>query len=491
MRNKSGRLLTLSVLLLMMTSGFLALTPTKSTPAAAVEFWTTETETDRMEIINKMAGVFEGQTGIEVNVVGVDENDIPETMAARVAAEDLPDVIEISYDFVAGYTEQEILDPVAATAVIDDLGRATFGEGALNMVQNVMGSGEGAVPLDGWVQGIWYRKDLFDANGLAPPDSWENIMAAVQALHNPPSMYGVVIGTHPRAVYTQQVYEHFALANGARAFDAAGKLIIDTPRQVEAIQFYADLAAYAPPGYNDWSASNQLYLTGAAAMMFYSTFIIDDILGLQKRDWTPVEDLGAKTAFAPVMEGAHGDKGTYGQLNTMAICKGAVAGTKEWTKYVLGDGYFDWVSMAIVGKMPVRTTIQEEWKNNEMFQQYSEGFGDQIISGFNAIQRWGLVEGKVYPEVADIYGELVVPEAISDVISGRMSAAQAATWAQERMEYVLGDRDTPPYKPVAPETVIKTSVVTETVVEMDPKLALLLMLAAAFYIPLMIRKRKK
>ncbi|MFQ6125053.1 MAG: ABC transporter substrate-binding protein [Candidatus Heimdallarchaeota archaeon] len=438
-----------------------------------------------------MAGVFEGQTGIKVDVVGVDENDIPETMAARVAANDLPDVIEISYDFVAGYTEQEILDPVTATAVIDELGRATFGEGALNMVTNVLGAGEAAVPLDGWVQGIWYRKDLFDANGLNPPDSWVNIEAAAKALHNPPSMYGIVIGTHPRRVYTQQVYEHFALANGARAFDSAGNLIIDTPRQVEAIQFYADLAAYAPPGYNDWKEANQLYLTGAAAMMFYSTYIIDDILGLQARDWTPIEGLGEKTAFAPVMEGAHGDKGTYGQLNTMAICKDAVAGTKDWVKYVLGDGYFDWVNMALVGKMPVRTTIQAEWKNNEMFQQYSEGFGDQIISGFNAIDRWGLVEGKVFPAVADIYGELVVPEAISDVIAGRMTAAQAATWAQERMEYVLGERDTPPYKPVAPETVVKTSVITETVAEMDPKLGLLFMLAAAFYIPLMIRKRNK
>ncbi|MFQ6125054.1 MAG: hypothetical protein ACE5R6_10695 [Candidatus Heimdallarchaeota archaeon] len=40
--------MTLSVLLLMMASGFLALTPVKSAPAEAVEFWTTETETDRM-----------------------------------------------------------------------------------------------------------------------------------------------------------------------------------------------------------------------------------------------------------------------------------------------------------------------------------------------------------------------------------------------------------------------------------------------------------
>ena len=49
-----------------------------------------------------------------------------------------------------------------------------------------------AVPVDGWTQMVVYRKDLFDAAGLAPPNSYANIEAAIDALHNPPSMYGFV-----------------------------------------------------------------------------------------------------------------------------------------------------------------------------------------------------------------------------------------------------------------------------------------------------------
>ena len=42
--------------------------------------------------------------------------------------------------------------------------------------------GYAGVPVDGWTQLIVYRKDLFDANGLAAPTSYANVIAAMEAL---------------------------------------------------------------------------------------------------------------------------------------------------------------------------------------------------------------------------------------------------------------------------------------------------------------------
>ena len=72
----------------------------------------------------------------------------------------------------------------AASEVVEDLGVGTFAPGAVAMADF---NGETAsVPVDGWTQMVVYRKDLFDAAGLEAPNSYANVLAALEKLHNPP-----------------------------------------------------------------------------------------------------------------------------------------------------------------------------------------------------------------------------------------------------------------------------------------------------------------
>ena len=84
----------------------------------------------------------------------------------------------------------------------------------LHLAQSEMAQFDGmtaAVPVDGWTQMVVYRKDLFDAAGLAAPNSYANIEAAVDALHNPPSMYGFVAPNKVDENFMSQVLEHVFL----------------------------------------------------------------------------------------------------------------------------------------------------------------------------------------------------------------------------------------------------------------------------------------
>ena len=56
-------------------------------------------------------------------------------------------------------------------------------------------NGVAGVPVDGWTQMVVYRKDLFEANGLEAPSSYENVTTALSKLHNPPNMYGFIAAT--------------------------------------------------------------------------------------------------------------------------------------------------------------------------------------------------------------------------------------------------------------------------------------------------------
>ena len=114
--------------------------------------------------------------------------------------------------YVLPWAEAGILDVDANNDVVKELGKKTFAPGALNMAKK--GSKIAAVPVDGWTQMVVYRKDLFDAAGLAAPDSYANIEAAIKKLHNPPNMYGFVAATKVDENFMSQVLEHVFLANG-------------------------------------------------------------------------------------------------------------------------------------------------------------------------------------------------------------------------------------------------------------------------------------
>ena len=70
--------------------------------------------------------------------------------------------------------------------------------------------GWAAVPADGWGQLLLYRKDLFVGKGieamLGVPDTWKKILTAAKALHHPPELWGIAVGTDPAQAYMQQIF---------------------------------------------------------------------------------------------------------------------------------------------------------------------------------------------------------------------------------------------------------------------------------------------
>ena len=61
------------------------------------------------------------------------------------------------------------------------------------------------------------------------------------------------MGTKAEA-YAEQCFTQFAMSNGAGLFDKDGNLVFNSPEMKEAIDFYAELAKYNPPGPQTWRA---------------------------------------------------------------------------------------------------------------------------------------------------------------------------------------------------------------------------------------------
>jgi len=425
--------------------------PAEPGERTVVEFWTTDNEEERVDVYEEVAARFMAENpGIEVRIVPIEEAGITQRIATAQAANRLPDIVRMGIERVAAFAADDILDQDAAEAVINSIGEDDFRAGPLSMVTDPATGQYAAVPYDGWIQAIWYRQDIFEEQGLEPPITWEAITAACEALPGAGDLlYGLTLGTDPGQNYGHQVFEQVAISNDAWPFDEDGNVTMNTPEMIAALEFYTGLQDCSAPGPQYWRGARENYELDQSGMLFYSTYIMDDLVegsGLEGGGNVELAtaDLAAQTGFAPVMEGPNGSA-SYGQLVTLGIMQGADPAAQQVVEYFLTEGYADVIALAPFGKVPVTKSAVEDWKtSSEYFANYSEETLDQIANGFESMQRWLFrpdYDATQRAVIGDIEGRLLIPTVISNIaLEGTMTPETGAQFLQEQVEQMLAER---------------------------------------------------
>jgi multiple sugar transport system substrate-binding protein len=415
---------------------------------ADIRFWTTEEQPERLAKQEAMAADFEKETGIAVEVIPVTESDLGTRATAAFAAGDLPDVIYHPLQYALPWADAGILDTDAATEVIEDLGLASFAPGPLAMA--AVEDGSASVPVDGWTQMVVYRKDLFDDMGLEAPTTYANVLAAIEKLHNPPSMYGFVAATKVDENFMSQVLEHVFLANGVSPVGADGFQALDEKATIEVLDFYKAIAKASPPGELYWKQSRELYFSGQAAMIIWSPFILDELAGL--RDSAPPTinedptsgELASKTGIVTTFAGPSNPEGAaWGDVRYFGITNDAdTDDAMAFVKYSMDQGYTQTLSIAPEGKFPVRrgngdsaTAYVDAWsklpvgvdRKAPLSDLYEASMIDEIVGGLDVAKRWGVSEGQLALASKMINAQTVnrvVREYIDGTIDGPAAVAK-------------------------------------------------------------------
>ncbi len=427
------------------------LNPQVSEGKQLVEFWTTDNEEERVQVYEDVAARYMAEhPNVEVRIIPIEEGGISQRMTIAVAANRTPDIVRMGIERVAAFSADGILDENAAEAVINSIGKNDFRDGPLSMVVDPATGKYAAVPYDGWIQAIWYRQDEFDKLGLAAPTSWDTIKAACEAIPgNDNFLYGMTLGTDPGQNYGQQVFEQVAISNNAWPFDKDGNVTFNTPEMIAALKFYTSLQDCATPGPQYWRGARETYEYDQSAMLFYSTYIMDDLVdgsGLEGggKAQLATPDLAERTGFAPVMQGPNGSA-SYGQLVTLGILKGADPAAQDVVKYFLTDGYQDVLALAPFGKVPVLKSAVDGWKtSSDYFANYSPSTLEQIANGYDSMQRWLFrpdYDATERAVIGDIEGRLLIPQVVSAIaLEGSMTPEEGAAFLQEQVTGLLAER---------------------------------------------------
>lgn len=424
--------------------------------ADTIRFWTTEEQPERLAKQEEMAAAFKESSGVEVEVIPVSESDLGTRATAAFAAGDLPDVIYHPLQYALPWVEAGILDTDAATDVIADLGVETFAPGALAMA--AAEGGTAAVPVDGWTQMVVYRKDLFDEKGLAAPTSYAAVEAALEALHNPPEMYGFVSATKVDENFMSQVLEHVFLANGVSPVGPDGFKPLEEGPTIEVLDFYKAISKASPPGELYWKQSRELYFAGQAAMIIWSPFILDELAGLRDSAPPTINDdpttdaLAAATGIVTNFSGpSNPDGAAWGDIRYFGITSDAdTDNAMDFVRFSMDEGYTQTLSIAPEGKFPVRrgtadnpTAYVEAWaelpvgvdRKAPLGDLYAQEMIDEIVGGLDVAQRWGVAEGQLALASKMINGQ-AINRVVRQYIDGEVDGPAAVAAMNEELSKV-------------------------------------------------------
>jgi multiple sugar transport system substrate-binding protein len=422
----------------------------------SLTFWTAEDNPDRVKATRAIINRFQQQTNITVKLVAIGEDQLASQVNSASAAGTLPDVLAAaSLGLVHSLAADNITDPDAAAAVINTLGPETFSKRALSLVE---ANGQPvAVPSDSWTQLLVYRKDLFAQAGLAAPTTFEAMRAAAAKLTGG-GMAGIVAATKPDS-FTQQTFEYLAVANGCQLTNQAGAITLTSKPCVDTFRFYVELIREASVrGDQDATSTRAAYLAGKAAMVIWSSFLLDELAGLSN-DAHPTcpqcrgdaSFLADHSGIVTAITGPHGTRPSqFGELTCFAITKDANPDAAKLVQFMMNDGYLDWLALAPEGKVPVRTGTPDQpdkftdaWthlqtgveRTKPLSELYPPGVLKVLATSTDTMNRWGFAQGQGRLVGAQL-AALPIPKALAAALNGTLDPAAAAKQAQAHLETI-------------------------------------------------------
>lgn len=438
----------------------LALTACSANPEEAsdgvVTVWTTEDVQERIDRFTASAEAFTAETGTEVEIVAIAEDQFDQVFTASAAEGTLPDVVAaLSLAGAQSMNNSELLDTEMSAAIVEELGADTFSSGALELTQS--DGKQLGVPSDAWVQLLLFRQDLFTAAGLAAPTDLASIEAAATAL-NSNKVAGIVAATTPGDGFTQQTFEYLALPGDCQMVDSAGNIALNSAECVESFDTYNNLITNGSlEGTQDVDTTRATYFAGQAAMVIWSSFILDELAGLRNDAMPTCAEceadsgwLAKNTGIVGALTGPNGTTAQFGEVVSWAPTTGASPETADFIKYMMNDAYVDWLALAPEGKVPVRlgtadapTSFIDAWGTLDagvdtkapLSDFYSAEILAGIVNGTSSMARWGIPQGQG-ALVGATLGELPVPKALNDMVSSGLTPADAAAQAQAAVEEI-------------------------------------------------------
>ncbi|HYQ73563.1 ABC transporter substrate-binding protein [Cellulomonas sp.] len=234
-----------------------------------LNFWHGYTEADGdvlQQIVDDFNAAHDGEITITTQVNPWDV--IDDTFLPALSADNGPEIVAMPAERLPVYADRGAFVDLDDFYAGDDA-TPHLNAGALDMVTvdgTAYGVPTGFVPL-----AMFYNQALFDAAGVAVPTTWDEWVAAAEALtvdqdgDGTPEQYGLALADH--ATVGNGVWPSLFYGNGG-AIVEDGQAVVDSPENAETLEFWHDAitAGKISPTGVDGVSGDSLFSSGRVAM---------------------------------------------------------------------------------------------------------------------------------------------------------------------------------------------------------------------------------
>lgn len=287
-------------------------------------------------------------------------------------------------------------------------------------------------PFDYNLSVIYYRKDLYEANGLSVPDTWDAFVANCEA-----TMEGrrrgclFPIGSNGA---TNWMSFAFMWAEGVRLFDDDWTVVLDSdemrPKAAAYLDMMARLYTTMPPGALQASYADVLsnMVAGTLAHGPYAGRVIE----AAERD-NP--EVAANLDIMPYMDSAGGQKAvSHGYDGWIVMNTDNTGPAMDFMRWLTTERMVDFLHTAPVHFQPARLDIYEDdrWRDNPMVEKYAGiiEMNRRFITDDSVILTSIDTQGP-RPDVrpGKVFESFILPEMLQNRILREMDAAEAVSQA--------------------------------------------------------------
>lgn len=430
--------------------------PGNSPVNPSLTVWVNETSAEHAAVLDEMAQAFTQQYQIDVALMQVSPQLLPDLVSTAVLSGTLPDIIVHPLEYSVGWTEGGVFDAAAAERVLNVLGRETWNQSALERVTT---GGETAVlPSDGYLQLLVYRQDWVEQLGMPAPTSFDAMFDFAEATFDDEQFLtaGFVIPTESNLVSTHQAFEQLARANGCQLIDDLGEITLLDDACLDAINFYYTIVHnFSPSGIQTVDSTRDAYLSGRTGMVMMSPTLLVQLAGGDPDNLPTCPEctdsplfLAENSTVLTTIEGNQPETAAnFGTFRSLGITSSAdVESAVAFATYWFSDGYPLWLAVDSERKVPMRLGTADEpavfidtWDETAVLANgttLADLYGAETVQALKtdvaSAERWGFDEGHG-ALMAQLYEEVTLSIVLQEMLSGYFDTSQTLFEAYNRI----------------------------------------------------------
>ena len=284
------------------------------------------------------------------------------------------------------------------------------------------------LPIQPHPELLWTRRDLFQAAGVAVPNTTDELLAAAKRFTQPAQQQYGICWNGQRGQALGQQMAHFYAAFGQPLLGAGGRPTLNTPNGVAAARYAQSLLPFSPPDVLNmaWDQRPVRFAQGGCVMTYEwaaRTYLVEEdansrVAGRVAYAAAPHAP-GAKPV-TPIGTWSLGVPANIGPRRDLAL---------QFLGWLTSEEIERWLAQHGNGGMPRYSVIRDQ----ALAQRYPAFQTVAQLGAAGQLDDWMRPAVPQWSALADILGTVY-----HDMLRGELSPEQAAARAQQQAEALFG-----------------------------------------------------